>query len=679
MFRNVIISGTIILLIISAASCSMMDKSSPASPNLEPPGATDAGRAAGAQAIMGLWQISIDKYTGEGEITQLRTGDQLLNVLSFMEPPPLKSLTIDWSTLVLDPTNNYLEVVVKFTHPFQEPDNVFMGFDVRGIVFGPELLNVDGYTPALSPQYFSGFPFGYIDGLLGAPNSWAGYKGNMWPYKYFGKGIDPYEKLTDYYSVPSHFDDRGQFPEGATISRFYQLDFGPLPGKFLIFNYAVLASFDWPIGMPVYDLNDFSITTANAPEPFNVTVTVLDNTLYYSDGEGGGMISLDAEVFDWQGAESAGVVVGSFDGSSIPETPAASSEPGTSPYSTIFHFVAVPGTPKAVGELRMYIKATDASVTYGQYWLFGLLPTGNAYYNTLVYNIFPMTGLVEVSPNAPPMWNPVLSLAPGYGTLCRDDNTYEDAYSSYDYTTRWDYTGGEPVDPDGGLMTKWYYISVSPTSQVGSPVGWAQFTTVGYLEMTWQFYTTLAPDRLYLWVRAENEIGETSFPVRWTNDGGEIQLCLNIKAWDNFPPGHWEVGGYLGGCFVGAYISTSVPSSATQDSWIYDNELWTLGDTGTTSEIRFEFFRSPYSWILGNNELSLRVSNDGVITPINAIATWTGTYPTGGPEVVILPADIGGSNTVGSNRAFGFYLDDLSTVTSGVFYVDYVGIYAHPL
>ena len=65
----------------------------------------------------GTYQVSIDLNTHEVDITQLRQADLILNVLGFMEPPALDSMSIDFTTLVIDPDNNYIGVDVVLSHP----------------------------------------------------------------------------------------------------------------------------------------------------------------------------------------------------------------------------------------------------------------------------------------------------------------------------------------------------------------------------------------------------------------------------------------------------------------------------------------------------------------------------------------------------------------------------------
>ena len=137
--------------------------------------------------MMGLWQVVIDKNTGSVDITRLRQLEAMINVIGFLEPPPLGNMTIDFDTLVIDFDNNLVAADVILSHPID--DAVFMGFDVRGIVFGPELTNADGCTPAMSPLNFEGEPFGYTDGLLGVSNSSANFNDEVNGYKYFADGL----------------------------------------------------------------------------------------------------------------------------------------------------------------------------------------------------------------------------------------------------------------------------------------------------------------------------------------------------------------------------------------------------------------------------------------------------------------------------------------------------------
>ena len=387
--RKAVLCFIFILALAFMISCSggsdnlVAPPSSERAPVSQPPGTTD---------LLGFWQVVIDTNSGDVDIIDLRSSDLIINVLGFMEPPPLVSMNIDFGTLVIDDVNNQILVDVIFSHPI--PDAVFSGFDVRGVVFGPEVLNADGLTIIPSPEFFTGVPFGYQEGLLGAPDSVGNYEG-LAGYRYFCDGLGKDDDLVTFFSVEANLDDRGVFTEAPQKNiRHYDLDWTDVTQPFFVFNYAVYANYDWPVGGS--DLDDFPLTTANSAEAFCCKVTELDNSLYFASSGGGGAISLMVEVWDWQGditdvtIESDGVIAQtSYD---------VISGPGTSK-STNYDFYAVPGTPTEVGELDILITATDAK-TFGDYWFFGFLDPGHAKYNELIPNYFIHTTTVIDCPPA---------------------------------------------------------------------------------------------------------------------------------------------------------------------------------------------------------------------------------------------------------------------------------------
>jgi len=349
--------------------------------------------ANGNTSLLGIWQVVIDKHTGAIDVIDLRSSDLVINVLGFLEPPALKGMTIDFSTLVLaDPI---VEVDVILTHPI--PDPVFMGFDVRGVVFGPEVKNCDGLTVVLSPEFFSGAPFGYKDGLLGAPNSSAHYSG-LAGYKYFCDGLAKDADLAAFMSDPAKLAKRGMFSQSPQKNtRHYILDWSNVTHGFLVFNYAIYANYNWPTGTPPIDINDFEITTSNSAEAFCAKVTEVANNLYYASGfGGGGTISLDVEVWDWLG-DISNVTVESLKSGVIAKKVYDSTTPGTTPYSYKYSFVDVPGTPTEVGDLDILITVTDAK-TFGAAWFMGLLPTNNPLYGDNIYSCWIHTASVVACP-----------------------------------------------------------------------------------------------------------------------------------------------------------------------------------------------------------------------------------------------------------------------------------------
>lgn len=336
----------------------------------------------------GTYQVSIDLNTHEVDITQLRQADLILNVLGFMEPPALDTLSIDFDSLVIDPDNNYIGVDVVLTHPI--PDPTFMGFDVRGICIGPELTNADGYTILMNPADFEGVPFGYMDGLLGAPNSYAGYDG-VWGYKYFCGGLGTEDDLATFFYDEDNLTNRGVFSESTSNWRHYDLSWDAADVEFLVFNYAVYANYDWPDGDPPHEIDNFFISTANSQEPFCATgLDPVANTLYYDldDDEGGGMVTLDVEVWDWQDASIQIVTIESVEAGVIAQTSSDADAAGSTSKSWLYTFTDVPGIPTTSADLDILITITSPDVTFGEGWFFDLLDPSHIYYDDNLWCTF---------------------------------------------------------------------------------------------------------------------------------------------------------------------------------------------------------------------------------------------------------------------------------------------------
>jgi len=325
----------------------------------------------------------------------------------------------------------------------------------------------------------------------------------------------------------------------------------------------------------------------------------------------------------------------------------------------------------------LIIRASDPDVTIGEAWMFGLMPGSNPLHDVPVYSAF-ITG-VEVESNIPPQWIPSINLAPGFGILCRDTAPYPDSQSAYHSSAGWNITGGAPYDPDGGTWSMWYYISTSPDTQTGSPYGWVQTLDTDYIEVAWTDYQSIAPDKLYLWIRAQDEEGATSDPVKWESDGGYIELCDTIDGWNDDFQDDWTAGGFSALFFLNESLRLYVQPAGLYDSWFYTSTGYHLGDTSTTSAIKVEFSRRPLAWHLNSNELILRLSYPDQSTPSIDLFNWAGSYPAGGPYSASLPMATWGQPVVGSTRTIGWYLADESTDSSGIAYIDYMGIYAHPL
>ncbi len=344
---------------------------------------------------LGAWQIAINKATSQVDVYQARGSDYSLNVLTFLEPPPLGNLTIDFNTLkIADPL---IDVDVILTHPI--PDQVFTGFDVRGVVFGPDVLNADGYTPYMNPDDFTGVPFGYQDGLLGAPDSFANYPDTLNGYKYFADTLGKDADLWDFFSDENNLLKRGKFSALTKNTRHYTLSWSTSPVSFFIFNYAIYASYNWPNGEPPVELDDFDVSTSNCQEAFCFTATVTENNLYYDGSEGGGDLSLDVELWDWMGFASYDVSIESDD--IFGPTPVSydSTSPGSTSKSQVFSFNNVDGAPTSLDDIKLQVTATDNSATFGSTWFLGLMPESHPLYNDPVYAVWFMD--IPVSEESP--------------------------------------------------------------------------------------------------------------------------------------------------------------------------------------------------------------------------------------------------------------------------------------
>jgi hypothetical protein len=343
---------------------------------------------------LGFWQVVINE-NGNVELTDLRSAELVVNVLCFLEPPPMKNLKVKLGTLIIDPVHQRMEVDVVLTHPLPIPR--YRGFDVRGVVFGPRVANADGLTVIPSPEFFTGVPFGYQDGLLGTPDSVANYEG-LAGYKYFCDGIGENDILSDFMSVPANVANRGVFSHGGTkITRHYTLEWAKVPQDFLVFNYGIYANYDNPMPPPPITLDSFPITTANSQEAFCFSATESDNTLYFntSTGLGGGNIDLQIEVWDWQD-NIQDVTVESLDPGVMPQTSYTSflGDGGTD-YSYIYGFDGVTASPVTAGELDLLVTVTDEK-TFGESWYGGLLSSGNPLYGEYIYNCFIYTTQVAL-------------------------------------------------------------------------------------------------------------------------------------------------------------------------------------------------------------------------------------------------------------------------------------------
>ncbi len=284
--------------------CSSTNPASPATPGES---ARDASST--SHQLWGYYQFTIDPDAAIVDITPLRHADLHMNVLPFLEPPALLNLTLE----TLQFNGNIIEADIGLRHPFLGL-NQFTGFDVRGIFItsgsvtgfsNPDLrlagesdtrlLNPDGYTRWWNPSEFpvnTGTIAGYNDGLLGTPDSVGNFNCTLNGYKYFCDDLDDTSDPLDEITLAN----RGLFSAGQKNVRHYTIR---MQGG-LVFNYAIDASWVFPTGSPPYEVPDDFGPAANSPEPFRISASAIENTLYYKDdNDFGGDLALLIDVYDW--------------------------------------------------------------------------------------------------------------------------------------------------------------------------------------------------------------------------------------------------------------------------------------------------------------------------------------------------------------------------------------------
>ena len=224
-------------------------------------------------------------------------------------PPPLENLTLE--SLAFN--GNMVEADIGLRHPFLGLTE-FTGFDVCGVLIshgsisgfvdpdlllpGPDdlhLANPDGFTRWWNPAEFpinNGTMFCYKDGLLGTFDSTANYDATLNGYKYF---CEDFTSPDDPMSVVDPAG-RGVFPAGAKVIRHYSIDMG---SGGLVFNYAVDANWQFPIGAAPWDVPGDFPPGANRKEAWNISPNIIKNTLWNDGANSGGALELSIDVYDW--------------------------------------------------------------------------------------------------------------------------------------------------------------------------------------------------------------------------------------------------------------------------------------------------------------------------------------------------------------------------------------------
>ncbi len=302
----IILKLSVIVMLISGCGTSQ----SPISPDLSD---QVTARNTHSRSLLGLWQFTIDPENETVSCALLRSCEIHMNALAFMEPPAGAMLAIDQ---VVDFSPGEITVDIALTHPYGGL-NFATAFDVTGILishgslsfpfveamkfageYDVRLLNPDGFTRWWNPEEFPSNPdkpqSGYIDGLLGTPDSIGEFTSTLNGYKYFASDLlDPEADLS-----VLDVDMRGAFIPGTTCIRRYQIGF--TPGS-LVFNYAVDASWAPPTVMPPVNIPGDFPSSANRPEAYRIEVHNLSNGFLYDVDAGmlTGQATMSVYVFDW--------------------------------------------------------------------------------------------------------------------------------------------------------------------------------------------------------------------------------------------------------------------------------------------------------------------------------------------------------------------------------------------
>ncbi len=328
-----------------------------------------ATQSANSHVLWGIYQFTADPVAQTLEFAPIRAAEMHLNALPFLEPPAFVNLSLD----SLQINGNIVDADIGLRHPFLGLDE-FTGFDVCGIFIGSgsvtgfpdtgirlaapgqmRLLNPDGYSRWWNPTEFphNAGMLGYVDGLLGTPDFAANFSATVNGYKYYC------DDLTDPDTPLSEIDSlyRGMFSAGNKIIRHYTIDMG----TGLVFNYAIDACWEFPLGSPPYNPPDDFSPAANRPEPWRIDAEISTNTLFRSGDISGGGLSLKIDVYDWYSKELDNVRVDS-PGNFNPQYNLVPSGGGDG-YQT--YEVVIPHATPAADEISVLITAACEQENFG--------------------------------------------------------------------------------------------------------------------------------------------------------------------------------------------------------------------------------------------------------------------------------------------------------------------------
>ena len=302
-------SAVILVLVFGLMGCSG-GSSAPTMPGLD---GTDVGiTTSGSNTVnnyqpdrylLGMGMMYIDPENLSVEIAPMRQLDFHLNLLGWLEQQPGKNYLQLTAVSLSD--HDSLLIDLRITHPFPYV-TALTGRDMRFIMISPgikifpstltedltgadqpifasrSLLNPDGFTTLwnrwTSQEIHHPQIFGYIRGKLVSTDEFT-IAGNLHPYREYS--TDPQNRVF----VPNQSAVR-QFDLALPTS-------GPLSVA-----YSVDVSWEAPINEPVTNVWDDFPITANCPEPYQISATIVSNTLTKI----GGSATVQFDVLDWQDA-----------------------------------------------------------------------------------------------------------------------------------------------------------------------------------------------------------------------------------------------------------------------------------------------------------------------------------------------------------------------------------------
>jgi len=431
----------------------------------------------------GLWQFTADPVNRTLDVVPLRLADMHLNAIPFLEPPVNVYLTIE--SLAFN--GDMIDVDIGLRHPFLGLTE-FTGFDVCGVFISngsktgfddpdlvmagegdTRLMNPDGLTRWWNPAEFpvnNGTIFSYQDGMLGTPDAIADYNSTLNGYKYFCDDLDdpndPMSEVTQ--------ESRGYFSAGQKNVRHYTIKIA----SGLVFNYAVDASWKMPTGSSPWTVPDDFPPDANRTEAWNVSISEINNALYYNNEGSGGALSLSIDVYDWVNAGLNTVRVespGNFD-SGFSNTPVGGGEG----YST-YEIDITDAYPITAGMIDLLITVECEAEGYQ-----GLLP-GKTVCAYFPYQTTVASGSQPVVGDLSFYWECPGDPCPGHIITFEISEAYDPGGA--DVTINWDFDGnfdyaddldgddtnlsGEYIFPIPGLYYAWCrvdngltYVDVGP-------------------------------------------------------------------------------------------------------------------------------------------------------------------------------------------------------------------------